>query len=269
MSKDPVKWVGFDMDECVGVTHYLYPFARTFVPRDPGLVPASGFFTASIKALAKSEIRRNTGYLRPALFPVLRSLYTAWKAGKITGAFMFSNNSNHALVELVRQLLNMIMGLQHGLSRPPLVVQMAVSAQTPERTASSVKDWDGVINCLKSKGLTPPVRKQDLLFYDDMPHVLEREIQHYCRVPKYTFVTPQALFVALIAPLVPPDLGAQWKESREELLSLDHSVSRLIPTTDRGTVLMSTALQEFVSGASQTRSRRSIRRCTRKNRRHL
>ena len=269
MSKDPAKWVGFDMDECVGVTHYLYPFARTFVPRDARLIPASGFFTASIKALAKSEIRRNTGYLRPALFPVLRSLYAAWKSGRIAGAFMFSNNSNHALVELVRQLLNTIMGLQHGLPHPPLIVQMAVSAQTPERTASSLKDWDGIVACLKSRGLAPPVRKQDLLFYDDMPHALERQIPHYCRVPKYTYVTPQALFVALIAPLVPPDLEAQWKECRQELLALDHSVSSIIPTTDRGTVPMTTALQQFVSHVTQTRSRRTLRRRTRKNRRHV
>ena len=257
-------WVGFDMDECVGMTHYLYPFARTFVPRN-----TSGFFTSALKALAKSEMKRSTGYLRPALFPVLDKLYTAWKSGRVAGAFMFSNNSNHALVELIRQLLNTIMGLQHSLPHPPQVVQMAVSAQTPERTASSLKDWDGVVACLKSKGLVPPVRKQDLLFYDDMPHVLERQIPHYCRVPKYTFVTSQALFIALIAPLVPPDLGLQWKECRQELLALDHSEGGVIPTMDRGLVPMTTALQQFLSNMSQTRSRRTLRRRTRKNRRHV
>jgi hypothetical protein len=145
---------------------------------------------------------------------------------------------------------------------------MAVSAQTPERTSSFIKDWDGVINCLKSKGLAPPVRKQDLLFYDDMPHVLERQIPHYCRVPKYTFVTPQALLINLIGPLVPPDLDAQWKTCRQELMSVDHSAGGIIPTTDRGFVPMTTALQQFVSGALQTRSRRPLRRLTRKNRRH-
>ena len=264
MLKHPVKWVGFDMDECVGTTHYLYPFARTFLTRNP-----SGFFNAALKALAKSEMKRHTGYLRPALFPVLDKLYTAWKSGKITGAFMFSNNSNQALVELIRQLLNTIMGLQHSLPHPPLVVQMAVSAQTPERTSSFIKDWDGVVACLKSKGLAPPVRKQDLLFYDDMPHVLERQIQHYCRVPKYTYVTPQALLINLIGPLVPPDLDAQWKTCRQELMSVDHSAGGVIPTTDRGLLLMTAALQQFVSGASQTRSRRAHRRLTRKNRRHL
>jgi len=264
MSKHPIKWVGFDMDECVGTTHYLYPFARTFLTRNP-----SGFFNAALKALAKSEMKRHTGYLRPALFPVLEKLYAAWKSGRVTGAFMFSNNSNHALVELVRQLLNTIMGLQHSLPHPPLVLQMAVSAQTPERTASTLKDWDGVVACLKSNGLAPPVRKQDLLFYDDMPHMLERQIPHYCRVPKYTFVTPQALFVTLVGHIVPPDLGAQWKECRQELLALDHSEGGVIPTTDRGLVPMTAALQQFVSGASQTRSRRVHRRRTRKNRRHL
>ena len=252
------------MDECVGTTHYLYPFARIFITRD-----SSEFFNAALKALAKSEMKRHTGYLRPALFPVLRSLYTHWRSGRIAGAFMFSNNSNHALVELVRQLLNMIMGLQHSLPHPPPVVQMTVSAQTPERTSSFIKDWDGVVACLKSHGFVPPVRKQDLLFYDDMPHVLERQIPHYCRVPKYTFVTPQSLFISLVGPLVPPDLGAEWKDCRQELLAQDHSDSDIIPTTDRGLIPMTTALQQFVSATSQTRSRRAVGRQTRKNRRHV
>ena len=251
------------MDECVGVTHYLYPFAHEFLNRE-----TSTFFKTVLKALAKSEILRNTGYLRPAMFPVLDAVYKSWKSGHIAGAFMYSNNSSHALVDMIRQLLNTIIGLRHSLPHPPLLFQMAVSGQTPERPSSFVKDWEGVVTCLKSHGLVVPASKQDLLFYDDMPHVLERQIPHYCRVPKYTFVTPQALFIALVNPLVPPDLSYDWSSVKQQLQSLDHSVSKQIPETDRGTIPMLNAFRTFDSiGPKTTRRHSRKHRMTRKIRR--
>jgi len=258
-----VKWVGFDMDECVGVTHYLYPFAHEFLNRE-----TSTFFKTILKALAKSELRRDTGYLRPAMIPVLDAVYKSWKSGHIAGAFMYSNNSSHALVDMIRQLLNTMIGIRHMLPHPPLVLQMAVSAQTPERPSSFVKDWEGIVRCLKSQGLVPPASKQDLLFYDDMPHVLEKQIPHYCRVPKYTFVTPQALFITLVNPLVPPDLHSRWSVVKDQLTSLDHSVSKQIPETDRGLVPMLNAFHTFDSMPSRSTRRHSRhRRMTRKIRR--
>jgi hypothetical protein len=262
--RNPVKWVGFDMDDCVGTTHYLYPFAHEFLTRG-----TAGFMQTSLTALAKSEIKRHTGYLRPAMFPVLETLYKGWKSGQITGAFMYSNNSSHALVEMVKQLLNTIMGLQHSLSHPPPVLQMAVSAQTPERTSSYVKDWNGVIACLKSKGLPLPVSKQDLLFYDDKGHVLDSQITHYCRVPAYSFITPQSRFINLVTPLVPPDLVPRWTAVKHQMVSLDHSVSTDIPIKDRGLDPMVNALRTFISsGHVHTRKQSRKHRVTRKNRRH-
>jgi hypothetical protein len=262
--RNSVKWVGFDMDECVGVTHYLYPFAHEFLKRD-----TSKFMHTSLTALAKSEMRRHTGYIRPALFPVLEEVYKQWKSGQIAGAFMYSNNSSHALVDMIHQLLNTIIGLQQSLPHPPSVLQMAVSGQTPERPSSFVKDWAGVVACLKSNGLTPPTSKNDLLFYDDMPHVLERQISHYCRVPKYTYVTPQKIFIALITPLVPPDLTSRWSSVKHELTSLEHSSSSDIPTSDKGLVPMVQAIRAFGSvHAHQTRKHPRKQRGTRKIRRH-
>jgi len=93
----------------------------------------------ALTTLAKSEMRRNTGYIRPALFPVLEEVYKQWKSGQIAGAFMYSNNSSHALVDMIRQLLNTIIGLQQSLPHPPSVLQMAVSGQTPERPSPFLK----------------------------------------------------------------------------------------------------------------------------------
>ena len=183
-----MRWVGFDMDECIGSLMPLYTFV-TELPEFAKEEKPDQVWNILIHALVRSELSRKTWLIRPALIGSLNILYEAWVAGKIQGAFVYSNNGSDRLVRFVASLLNGFITTIHR-PRNARLFQMAVSLKTPCRTRGSTdKTFADIQACLEAHGLPPASSPADLLFFDDLEHVLAGEITHYVKVRPYSNYT--------------------------------------------------------------------------------
>jgi hypothetical protein len=96
-------------------------------------------------------------------------------------------------------------------------------------------------HCLKASGYPQITSKRDLLFYDDLSHILQKEISHYIQVPPYYYVTPhkrihdvlQSLFAEF--DLKEPAVTATIREAdgmeKQEILS-DRELMQVPPPND-------------------------------------
>ena len=203
-----VRWVGFDMDLCVGsvmplmpiVTHLRdSPFGRDWL----------------MKVLYKSERKYTTWFVRPALFTFLNSLACAMDSGLIEGAFLFSNNGSKELVEFMADFFNYCF-------EPPLqLFQMACYANTPARLPYGiVKNYEVIQKCLAAKGLPLCNSKNDLLFFDDLCHALQQEILHYVQVPAYVYETRKEAVLNMIHPFECVFSVQDWRNIVEQTLEM-------------------------------------------------
>jgi hypothetical protein len=136
---------------------------------------------------------------RPDLRHLLDALQRAEKQGAIAGCFILSNNGSARLVELVRRMLNCYTGSATDPTRGLFKAGWHRGARC--RGGRTTKTWEQVVACLKSAGLPPPLHVRDLLFYDDLVHVMAKEIPHYVQVPPYFHVTPTALVFRDLKPV--------------------------------------------------------------------
>lgn len=237
-----IRYIGFDMDDCVGNVHALHPFTNAFLTRNPEEI---SFVERVVERFAACEIKRRTGFIRPAMLPVLPVVYNAIKSGQIDGAFLFSNNSNHSLVLFVKRALEEITRQLLRLSQPPSLFRMAISVQSPERgPRTGVKDWESIGRCLKYHGLPSPTSRRDLLFFDDKQHVLTGEIPHYTVVPAYHPSSDLEDFLKCVhdTPGSPPH-WTSWMASR--IRTRFHTPDP-VPTEDVGTPVFLEAIQRFL-----------------------
>jgi hypothetical protein len=197
------KWVGFDMDECIGSVMPLYAFVKH--------LPAE----ALINALLASEAARSTWLIRPATYYAVDILYRAWINGKVYGAFIFSNNGSQDLVNFVADYLNTYMARRYGV-REAKVFKMGVCRGSPARTPGSLdKSFSEVQRALSAYGLPLLTSERDLLFFDDMVHVLTGEIRDYVQVrPYYNHCPIERVIVALM-----PCESAVGKESWDKIIA--------------------------------------------------
>ena len=165
----PVRWIGFDMDECVGNVMPLAAFAYNLGPDAVG------------QHLADSECEGRTWLLRPGFPIIIEMVAAAFAEKQIVGAFLYSNNSQSSLVECVCAILNTIAERRYGVR--PFLAGFHRSAAA--RDNNKVKSYSDICNCLHVKDLPLPSTAEDLLFFDDMEHVLTSEIKYYVKVPKY------------------------------------------------------------------------------------
>ena len=269
-----IRYIGFDMDDCVGNVHALHPFTNAFLTRNPEEV---SFVERVVERFAACEIKRRTGFIRPAMLAVLPAVYAAIKSGQIEGAFLFSNNSNHSLVLFVKRALEEITRQLLRLSQPPSLVRMSISVQSPERgPRTGVKDWESIGRCLKHHGLPSPTSHRDLLFFDDKQHVLMGEIPHYTVVPAYHPASDLEDFLKCVhdTPGSPPH-WTSWMASR--VRTRFHTPDP-VPTEDAGTSVFMEAIQRFLRSNPNKHSNRNShskkqkqnqkrKQTTRKNRR--
>lgn len=192
-------WVGFDMDECIGSVMPLYAFVKH--------LPAK----AMIDALLTSEAAHSTWLIRPALYYVMDILYRAWAAGAVRGAFILSNNGSQDLVNFIADYLNTYMARRYGV-REAKVFQMAVCRSSPARTPGSLdKSYSEVQRLLSGNGLPMLTSERDLLFFDDMVHVLTGEIQDYVQVRPYYNHCPIERVISALAPCESVVGKAAWE----------------------------------------------------------
>jgi len=220
-------------------------------------------------SLAACERARRTGFLRPCIPDVLCAVYDAIKSGQIRSAFLFSNNSNHSLVEFVGILLETVVQQERGLKERPRLFEMTVSFQSPERgEATGIKDWASITNSLAYHGLPLPTSKSDLLFFDDKTHALTPEITHYTVVPAYH--SSATLADALRCGLGKGQGKRQGKgqgkhNSRWNKLPLWHGgTAHRVPVEDEGRSVFLESIRRFLGTPLTSRTDRR----TRKNRRH-
>lgn len=175
------KWVGFDMDECIGSVMPLYAFV-TKLPKA---------HEAIINALYVSENEKYTWLVRPAFYDTLIMLYNVYKNGTITGAFIFSNNGSQELVDFMVYYCNSWIAKKLHIREVPPVFKMGVSRSSPLRSPGSlIKSLSEIQGALAKKGLPLLTSSNDLLFFDDMVHELSSEIRDYVKVRPYLNLCP-------------------------------------------------------------------------------
>ena len=263
-----IRYIGFDMDECLGNVHPLHPFTNEFMTREKADIATVNRAAA---ALATCERVRRTGFLRPCIPDVMCAVYDAVKSRQIRSAFLFSNNSNHSLVEFVRILLETVVQQERRLNERPRLFEMAISFQSPERgEPTGIKDWASITNSLAYHGLPLPTTKNDLLFFDDKTHALTPEIAHYTVVPAYHSS-------ATLADALRCGLGQgqgthkDKKNSRwEKLPRWQGGTAHRVPVEDEGRGAFLDSIHRFLKDVRTSRTNKKSRksRQTRKNRRH-
>jgi hypothetical protein len=197
--KSDVRWVGFDMDECVGSVMPLFDFIHEV--RDD-------VFEPMLDLIYESEITGRTWLFRPAIFKTLRTLWLAKTAKKIQGAFLFSNNGSARLVRYVAAQLNYF--IQRMMNVPVAdLFQMAIHLSAPcRREFGSEKSYEAVQHCLATHDLPPCSSPEHLLFFDDMSHVLQSQILHYVQVSAYLNHTDVSILADVLRPLSYDDWDA-------------------------------------------------------------
>lgn len=182
---ESIRWVGLDMDECIGSVMPIYAFLAEFVNRlGPAVLPTMR------SILIQSELSGKTWLLRPAMVHLLLRLFEVQQEKKIVGVFLFSNNGSESLVTFVRYLLNGLVTYLTDNEEGDNLILMSIHAHHESRPANYIKSYEVIQGCLAAHGLPTLASPHDLLFYDDMPHVLKGETPHYIQVRAYKNVTP-------------------------------------------------------------------------------
>jgi hypothetical protein len=206
-----VRWVGFDMDECIGSLMPLYEFVSELPNHIRSPSVHATVLSDMADALYVSEVRGHTWLIRPAMMDVLEPLYNALKERRIEGAFIYSNNSSFELVTFVAFLLNVFTQHRLGLSVVPFVFRMAMWNGAPCRKRHGlVKSYEAVQDCLYFAGLPLCSSPSDLLFYDDMSHVLQKETPYYLQVQPYFHHTPVSHVIDAISVIQPRMSSVKW-----------------------------------------------------------
>ena len=208
------KWVGFDMDECIGSVMPLYAFVSELtagVPRD-----------TMKHALYASERMRTTWLIRPAMYYACELLYTTFKQGGIYGAFIFSNNSSQKLVDFIAEYLNGWMARRFSDYNRPQIFKMAVCRGSPLRPHGSLeKSVMEIQRSLAGSGLPMLENYTDLMFFDDMVHVLAGEIPNYVQVKPYVNCCPLDRVVLALAECEKTVGAEKWESILTKARSYD------------------------------------------------
>jgi hypothetical protein len=179
------RWIGFDMDDCIGNVMPIARFVRVF---DPKIVADT---------ICPYEMCGETWLLRPGMTAVIAAVADATASGAIAGAFIYSNNSSSRTVEFARCLMNAIAAAQKpSQQQPPFKV--GFNRGSVSRSSDLDKNFIDICNMLHCVDLPVPSTPNDVLFFDDQIHPLITEIPHYYRVPKYnTWVSVSRIVSAL------------------------------------------------------------------------
>lgn len=175
---ESIKWIGFDMDDCLANLYYLQMFVQAF-----GVEPL-------VEPLVTSEQAKESHFFRDGIVEIVELVANAYTEKKIFGSFVYSNNGNERIPELCLNVLNRIAEKRCGV-RPFLA---AFHRNMVGRTGTQDKSWEDLLNCLHVCDLPLPSNKESLVYFDDMNHILGSEIPNYVIVPKFRRVTtPQEI----------------------------------------------------------------------------
>ena len=251
----------------------LYSFVVS-LPRLSGKEQQKAIHTCVMQSLYLSEGAKETWLFRPAMYTALELVYRAFKEGRITGAFIFSNNGSEDLVHFVAKYCNYWMSRKARDYSHPLIFQLAVSRASPLRSPGSLeKSYAEIQRALGGAGLPLLTSPRDLLFFDDMSHTLESEITYYIRIRPYMNLCPINRVVTALkgcAEFVPPETWSHILEEtvlenlenrREDAVSFPPTVKDTLSDT----AVFRAAFQSFLpTGGTRRRRRRTHRTATRR-----
>ena len=217
----PVRWVGFDMDECIGSLMPLFEYIHLLPNCLRTQKERAELFTSIAHAMYESERNGKTWLIRPAIFDAMKLLWHAYSNKQVKGAFIYSNNSGSYLVQFLAYFLNVSIQRLMNLSYVPEVFQMAAwNGIACRRTYGLVKSFESIQTCLRAHGLPECSSERDLLFFDDMVHVLQMEIPYYIKVPAYFNHTPAMLVIETLSEVGTKLSCAKWAHIANKSLDM-------------------------------------------------
>ena len=164
-----IKWIGFDVDECIANGTPVYYFVKAYGAEQ------------LVSLLATSELQGRTWLLRSHIREIVEAVCVAIKEGGVYGAFLYSNNGSQTMVQFVRALLNAI-GLTYDVAE---AFKVGFHKDYVVRFGNSHKNYEDICNCLHVYNLPLPSGPQYLAYFDDRTHILQTQINLYKKVPAY------------------------------------------------------------------------------------
>lgn len=259
------RWIGFDMDECIGSVMPLYSFV-TFIPK---ITNDDNVIIALMQTLFDSELENKTWLVRPALLESLELVHRAYVKKQIYGAFILSNNGSKELVNFVASFLNFCMWKLYDDKGPnSLIFKMTVCSNTPARKPYRLeKNFTVVQQCLAAEGLPTCSSTNDLLFFDDLLFPMNDEIKYYVQVPAYLFQTEINAFINALQPMRRFFSESDWHTlvrynrelNRRDFQRADNTYKPYRQSLDeimRDRMIFSNAIELFVSNERNTRKNR-------------
>lgn len=172
-SMEQIKWIGFDMDDCIANVTPAYMFVKEI-----GAAKAAAL-------LLESDRAGKTWLLRSGIQKIVDEVSKAVSEKKVYGAFLYSNNGSENMVEFVRIMLNH-MATPKNLNP----FKAGFHRKFVARTGHRLKTYEDLCNCLHIVDLPLPSSPECLAFFDDKEQVLSSEIKLYRRVRRYRGYTP-------------------------------------------------------------------------------
>jgi hypothetical protein len=166
-----IKWIGFDMDDCLANVTPVYYFVKAYGAKE--LAPL----------LLEADKVGQIWLLRSNMQLIVDEVSKAVKEGNVFGAFLYSNNGSENMVELVMNMLNL---MSNGVNPFKFGFHRGFVA----RTGQKVKTYEDICNCLHVADMPLPSNPDCLAFFDDKLQILRSEITLYRRVRRYRGYTP-------------------------------------------------------------------------------
>lgn len=217
-----IRWVGFDMDECLGSFSPLYTFIYDIPSMLHDTIPEEEVYYWMEQYIINSEIVGYTWLFRPVMFQALQKVYNAYVHRQIEGAFILSNNGSAALVNFVCRLCNGIIGRMFPSNRPITIFKMSIHANNPHRTPDGIKNFAVIQRCLIANGLPTMANTNDLLFFDDQRHALADEIPHYIQLRPYYNYTDVSILIQSLVQFRHFMDAAKWKQIVQNAVNGQH-----------------------------------------------
>lgn len=226
-----IRWMGFDLDHCIGQVIPIHYFAASF---DPSLVA---------QTLCHYEMCGETNLLRPGFTEVIAAVANAFKELKISGAFLYSNNKKDTTVEFAKELMNAIAHEVAGV-KP---FKAAFHRLHASRSSESDKNFHDICNMLHCSDFVPPASPRDIAFFDDKVHPLITETPYYYQVTRYDYWTPVGKIITALEPLKLVDADAFSKAANASFVYQDSKNVFLsaLPTHEAGVI------EKFLNGIAQ------------------